>query len=246
MKKNVTVLLCAFLAFSLLLCGCGNGKDETQDGDQADNTLRADLYDNDIAQIELIYSDSFYFSGSLTDESGETTQMEMALKDGNSYMGANMQGITVGFMKVGTDYYMVYPDGECALALDEEVCAEMDIDPTEMSLESNSLDFGVLNDELLISTDDAMVDTKKATCRTYMQDSGALVKTYISDGYLIRVQLEDAQGTVLRVYNFDILTDVVPEDKVSLPSGYKLYSGTVGMMSFMMKFAAAVGFDNIE
>lgn len=255
MKKTVFTLICTFLACCLLLCGCFsdrpannesvNGNNDIPVGNTPD-VLDAALYDNDIAQLDLLGSSCFYFKGILTDENGESNLMEMAIKDGNSYMGSQMEGVAMGFMNIGADYYMIYPDGQCALLLDETVCSTMGLDPTEMKIDPSTLNFGELNEQYLISTTDALVDTTIATCRTYQQPSGNLVKTYISEGRIIRLQQETPQGVVRLVMDIETLTSNVPADKAGLPSGYKLYSGSVGMMSFMMKLASSMDMDALE
>ena len=260
MKKIVFAFICAICVFSLLFTGClfedpanhtdaaGNEivTDEQGQTVVVEATMNPALFDNDIAQFDLFGSDCFYFSGVMTTYStGESTLMEIAKKDGNSYMGSVMEGIEIGFMKVGNEYYMVYPAGECALLLDEAVRATMDLDPSEMNVDTSALSFGEVAEALLVNTADVLVDTTLATCRTYQQTNGNFVKTYISDGKIIRLQSENANGVVESVLDIDVLTDVVPADKSTIPAGYKVYSGNTGMMSFMFKFASAVGFDAI-
>ncbi len=257
MKKIIFTLLCSLLTISLLFCGClvddpalqttnaqgNNGDQILPAGDAAVNTTNSPLYGNDAAQLALISSGNFYFVGSLTDETGETTPMEMAKQNGNSYMGSQMDGVSIGFMHAGADYYMVYPAGTCALLLDDTVCATLELDPTEMDLDTSKLQFGELSADQCLSTVDALVDTTVATCRTYQQDNGNYVKTYVSEGQLIRLQQIAPDGTLLTTLDIDILTDAVPAEKISIPENYKVYKGSTGMISFMLKFASAIGMD---
>lgn len=261
MKKITFTLICAVLTMSLLLCGClvddpanqTNAPTQVITDNQgqtvvapADATVSSSLIGDDVAQLNLISNGNFYFVGSLTDANGEYTLMEMAKQNENSYMGSQMDGVSVGFMHTGADYYMVYPAGECALLLDDEVCATLELDPTEMDMDTSKLSFGELSKDQLINTSDALVDTAIATCRTYQQDNGKTVKTYVSDGRLIRLQQFSAEGALLSTLDIDILTDAVPAEKVSIPSSYKTYSGSTGMLSFMLKFASAIGMDTFS
>ncbi len=242
MKKKMISIFCVLLAMSLVLCGCSSD-DDTVSGGDVSFELSKKLLDDDLAQLKLFESGCFYLSGSMTDASGETLPMEMAIKNGNTNMSSQMDGITIAFMCVDGKYYMNYPDGECVLELDEEVCSEMGLDPTEMSFDASSIAIGDVDNSVLISEEDALVDDEKAVCRTYQQPSGSYVKTYMKDGKMIRLQREDAQGNVTTVFDIDVLADVFPDSAVSLPSGSKLYTGMKGMFAFMMKFASAVGMD---
>ncbi|MBE6812457.1 MAG: hypothetical protein E7523_06195 [Ruminococcaceae bacterium] len=245
MKKKMISIFCVLLAMSLLLCGCSSDDDAVSDGDVSFE-LSKDLIDDDLAQLKLFESGCFYLNGFMTDATGETLPMEMAIKNNNTYMGSQMEGVTIAFMCVDGKYYMNYPDGECVLELDESVCSEMGLDPTELAFDASSIAIGDVDNSVLISEEDALVDDVKAVCRTYQQPSGNYVKTYMKDGKMIRLQREDAQGNMTSVFDIDVLVDIFPDSVVSLPSGSKLYSGTTGMMAFMMKFAAAVGMDAFE
>lgn len=260
MMKKITAVIVCVLCMAMLLTGClfddpatGNvppsaGDDQVvNDAANAGNGAQYDaaLYDNDVAQLELIASGTFYFKGSMTDENGETTPMEMACYPGGSYMASEMEGVTIGFMNIGEEYYMVFPAGECALLLDEEVCKTMDLDPTEMKMDTSSLSLGEVKDELLVDTADALLDNRIVTCRTYQQPSGNFVKTYIHEGYLARMSQVAADGTTVSTMDIEILTGSIPADKSAIPDNYKIYNGSIGMMSFMMKFASSVDMDAI-
>lgn len=252
MKKSILTFICVFLIGSLLLCGCAkeNPDNDTSTADMTDagsvDELDAALYDNDIAQLNLLTSDCFYFKGLLTDENGESNVMEIARKDGNSYMGSQLDGVSIGFMTVDGEYYMIYPDGECALLIDESVSSTMGIDPSDMQLDTTQMNFGDLGEQQLVDTSEAMVDNRLATCRTYQQESGNVVKTYLREGRLVRIQKEDANGALVLVMDVENLSNVVPAGRAALPSGYKLYSGSVGMMTFMMKVASNIDMDVLE
>lgn len=247
MKKTLTVLLCAVMALCLLLCGCGKTNEPATDpAADSDAVFDPALYDDDVAQLALLGSDSFYFVGKMTNEDGESNPMEMAVKGDATFMGSEMDGVSVGFMLIGEKYYMVYPAGECVLEIDETVSSTMGIDPADLKVDTSTLAFGVITEDMLINEEEALVDSVSATCRTYQQDDGEIVRTYLSEGLLIRLQKEDVNGNITTVLDIDTLTNVVPADKTSLPAGWKLYTGSVGMMSFMMKVASAVGFDNLE
>ncbi|MBR2414431.1 MAG: hypothetical protein IKJ63_09875 [Clostridia bacterium] len=245
MKRKMISIFCVLLAMSLLLCGCAADDESVSGGDVAFE-LSKDLIDDDIAQLKLFESGCFYISGSMTDASGETLPMEMAIKNGNSNMASQMEGVTIAFMCVDGKYYMNYPDGECVLELDEAVCREMELDPAELTFDASSIAIGDVDNSVLVSEEDALVDTEKAVCRTYQLPNGAYVKTYMKDGKMIRLQREDAQGNMTSVFDIDVLADIFPDSAVNLPSGSKLYSGTTGMMAFMLKFASAVGMDAFE
>lgn len=243
MKKILISLFCVLMAMSLVLCGCSSGDDEAVSSGDATFELSKKLRDDDLAQLMLFESGCFYLNGSMTDETGETLPMEMAIKNGNTYMASQMEGVTIAFMCVDGKYYMNYPDGECVLELDDDVCSTMGLDPSEIAFDSSAIAIADLEAISLISEEDAVVDTEKAVCRTYQQDSGAYIKTYMKDGMLIRLQREDVEGNIVSVFDVDMLVDIFPDSVVSLPSGSKLYSGSTGMMAFMMKFASAVGMD---
>lgn len=245
MKRKMLSIFCVLLAISMLLCGCSSTDDDTVSGGDVAFELSKKLRDDDIAQLKLFESGCFYLNGSMTDETGETLPMEMAIKNGNTSMASQMEGVTIAFMCVDGKYYMNYPDGECVLELDDEVCAEMGLDPTELAFDASSIAIGDVENCELISKEDALVDGEKAVCRTYQQPNGSYIKTYMKDGKMIRLQREDEQGNITSVFDIDMLVDIFPDSVVSLPSGSKLYSGTKGMFAFMLKFASAVGMDAI-
>ena len=242
MKKILVSLLCVLMVLSLVLCGCSSG-DETVSGGDVAFELSKKLLDDDMAQLMLFESGCFYLSGTMTDETGETLPMEIAYKNGNSSMASQMEGVSIAFMCVDGKYYMNYPDGKCVLELDDAVCSEMGLDPTELAFDASTLAIGDVANSELISKEDALVDNEKAVCRTYQLDNGNYVKTYMKDGKMIRLQREDASGRITSVFNIDVLVDIFPDSAVSLPSGSNLYSGTKGMLAFMLKFASAVGMD---
>lgn len=247
MKKIVFSLLCVLLACSLLFCGCGKD-DKVSDGDAAvaDYSLDASFYDDDIAQVNLLIEGNYYLKGSMTDNEGISNVLEIAVQNGNSFMASKMEGVEIGIMTVDSEYYMVYPDGQCVLHLDETVSSTMGFDPAELQFDSSKYNFGELSEEKLVNTEEALVDNETATCRTYLQDTGNYIKTYTKDGLVIRIQNENANGAVVSVMDIELLTNKVPDEKVSLPSGYKLYSGATGMMAFMMKLASAMDIDLSE
>ncbi len=244
MKKILISLLCVLIAMSLVLCGCSSD-DEAATGGDVSYELSKALVDDDMAQLMLLNSGCFYLSGTMTNETGETLPMEIAVKNGNSSMSSQFEGASIAFMCVDGKYYMNYPDGECVLELDEAVCNEMGLDPTELAFDSSTLSIGDVANSALISEEDALVDDEKAVCRTYQLDNGNYVKTYMKDGRMIRLQREEANGHITSVFDIDVLVDVFPDADVSLPSGSKLYTGTKGMFAFMLKFAAGVGLDTI-
>ena len=246
MKKIIFSLVCVLLACSLLLCGCGKDEKVSDGNVVADYSLDEAYYDDDIAQVNLLAGGSYYLKGSMTDSEGVSNVLEIAVQNGNSFMASEMDGVAIGMMTVDNEYYMVYPAGECVLHLDEAVSDTMGFDPAELQFDSTKYNFGVLSEDKLVSTEEAFVDNVTATCRTYQQVTGNYIKTYTRDGLVIRIQNEDADGTLKSVMNIELLSNNVPADKVSLPSGYKLYSGATGMMSFMMKVASAMNIDLSE
>lgn len=259
MRKKIGVLFVFVLCAALLLTGClfddpaqqtqaptVPGASDTNGGSAgSDASYDAALYDNDVAQLEVLTSGTFYFKGSLTDSKGEQTPMEMAVFPTGTYMASEMEGVSIGFMNLGEEYYMVFPAGECALLLDDAVCETMDLDPTEMKVDISQLSLGEVNDELLVDTADALLDSKIVTCRTYSQANGGFVKTYIHEGYIVRLAQLSPDGIISSTMDIETLTGSIPADKMSIPDNYKIYNGTVGMMSFMMKFASSVDMDAI-
>ena len=98
MKKTIISILCAILAMSLLFCGCSS--DDAVTGSDATYELSKDLLNDDLGQLQLFEKGCFYLSGTMTDETGETLPMDMAIKNGNSYMGSEMEGVGIAFMNI--------------------------------------------------------------------------------------------------------------------------------------------------
>ena len=207
-------------------------------------TSDAEIYGIDGAQLSLLKTGVFYFKGYITDEKGTKMPMEMACGGDSWYMSSQMDSVSIGMMKSGETFYMVYPDGKCCLELSEKICETMDLDLNELNFDTTALAKSEIDPEALLESNEALLDTQIVTCNTYKEGNGT-TKTYVKDGQLLRLAHYDASGTQTNVMDIEILSGDVPVDKLSPSADYKIYSGTTGMLGFMAVMAKSIDFNNL-
>lgn len=253
MKKTIYVLLSLLLALTLGACSLDNNllqgaTDEhgvtitpaddvpvLQDAPTLQPTLDAAVYGKDGAQLSILQTGVFYYKGSIIGEDGVLMPMELACGGDSWYMSSQMEGVSIGIMKSGDIYYMVYPDGECCLLLDEKTCKTLDMDISDLDFDTSAISKYEVDPADLLETSDALLDSQIVTCNTYRDSNGVIIKTYIKGDKLLRMTQNDTAGNTTYLMDFEILTGEVPLDKLSPPASYKVYEGTTGLFSFMGK-----------
>lgn len=243
MKKILISLFCVLLAMSLLLCGCSSDDDAVTGGD-ATFELSKKLRDDDLAQLKLFSSDCFYFSGYKMID-GEYQPFEYAVKDGNFSMSAELDGLPISIKFIDSEYHMYIPEFNCAVTFDESL-KNMGFDPNEFAVNDGFFVIEDLDSFVLLDTEKAIVDDQKATCKTYQRTSGDIVKTYMNDGALVRVQIEDSDGNIKNAIDIDLLVDIFADSVIKIPSGTTVYKGMTGMLQFAFKYGSELGFSDSE
>lgn len=186
---------------------------------------------SNVSEFEYLKSGKFYLKGVMTDASGTSSPLEMAVTPDSIYMLSNFEGANMGMLVSGKKTYMIYEDKQAYLELSDSVLKYMGMSTDEM-LSSNDLNYSQYS---LEQADQKLTEELNGrSCTVYVFNSdGGSVRFYMDGNKLQRFATFNQSGVADTVNDVEFITGDVPADKSAPPAGYKSYSGITGMFSFM-------------
>ena len=182
-------------------------------------------------EFDYLRSGNFYLKGTMTDSSGTSAPLEMAITPGSVYMLSNFEGANMGMLVSGKKTYMIYEDKKSYLELSSSVLKYMGMD-TEDLISANELDYSQY--ELSKADQKTTDNVNGVNCDVYIFNSEfGTTRFYMNGNKLVRFATFNSNGSADTVNDIEIITGAVPADKSAPPAGYKAYTGVTGMFSFM-------------
>lgn len=182
-------------------------------------------------EYEVLKSGSFYVKGSISDETGKKTPIELAVDGEKIYMLSIMDGEPMGII-ISDDLYMVCPNIKSYLVIDDVLLKLMGYSKEEI-VGDGFVDFSEF--EALSDADSVKNEIYEGrNCKVYsfnINDNGE--KKIYMDGNKLVCLADYNNGKIVSSYDFEIVTEDIPAGKLTPPSEYKRYSGLKGAMDFM-------------
>lgn len=189
--------------------------------------------------FDVIKSGTFYWKGSMMDETGSMTPTEMASTKDSLYMSANLSGADVALLIKGKNTYIIYPKIKGYMNM-KTLMSLSGID--ENMFDTSAIDFSGLGN-LSDATSTKQTTFNNKSCTDYVfTGSGGTTEIFMSGNSFIGMRSTDSSGKTLSAMYVDYLTGNVPADKSAPPSGYTEYSG-VKAISFMTELAKDMDVD---
>ena len=190
-------------------------------------------------EFEFLRSGNFYLQGTMTDSSGQSLPLEMAVTPNSIYMLSNFEGAAMGMLINSGTTYMIYPAERSYLELSSTVLKAMGMG-TEDLISSADLDYSQYE---LSKADDTLTETVNgAQCTVYVYNSSSgSTRFFMNGNKLVRFATYDASGNPDTINDVGYITNKVPADKINPPADYKEYKGLTGMFSFISLLGDVVG-----
>lgn len=188
----------------------------------------------DLSEFDILKNGSFYMKGSMTDSSGVSTPMEMAITPDSMFMLSDFSGASMGMLIRDDALYMIYADKKAYLELSESIMSMAGMDMDELTGSMDELDFSKLGN--LTDADNITEEAfngRKCQVYHFVNADGTEKRIYMDNTKLIRMATYSSSGKFLSATDIESISAAVPADKVSPPSSYKAYKGVTGMFSFM-------------
>ena len=218
-------------------------KSDTQSTTLAPNELNttkpADAADTGANEFEYLRNGNFYIQGVMTDTSGESLPLEMAVTPNSVYMLSNFEGSAMGMLVNDGTTYMIYPAEKAYLELSATVLKAMGMSTTDL-ISAADLDYSQYDLANADSTSSESVNGTNCSVYIYNSSSGS-TRFFMNGNKLVRFATYDANGNPETVNDISYITDQVPADKINPPADYKEYKGITGMFSFINLLGDVVG-----
>ncbi len=184
------------------------------------------------SEYDILKSGNFYMVGSMTDKTGTTTPMEIAITKNSIYMLSDFSGAAMGMLIKDEKLYMIYPDKKAYLELSDSIMSMAGLDMDEL-ISSDSINFGSYGE---LTSAAAVTETvyNGRTCQVYHfnVESGES-RVYMDGTKLVSLASYDSNGKFLTSTDITSISANVPADRSAPSSSYKAYKGVTGMFSFM-------------
>ena len=190
-------------------------------------------------EFEYLRKGTFYLQGTMTDSTGQSLPLEMAVTPNSVYMLSNFEGAAMGMLINDGTTYMIYPAEKSYLELSSAVMKAMGMSTTDL-ISSADLDYSKYDLAKADSTSTENVNGANCTVYIYNNTSGS-TRFFMDGNKLVRFATYTADGTPDVINEIGYISDQVPADKISPPADYKKYSGLTGMFSFISLLGDVVG-----
>ena len=184
------------------------------------------------SEYDILKSGTFYMVGSMTDKTGLSTPMEIAITPDSIYMLSDFSGVPMGMLIKNEKLYMIYPGKKAYLELSDSIMSMAGLDMDEL-VSSDNINFSSYGE---LSAADSVTETvyNGRTCQVYHFniDSGES-RVYMDGTKIVSLASYDSNGKFLTSTDITSITSNVPADKSAPASSYKAYKGVTGMFSFM-------------
>lgn len=190
-------------------------------------------------EFEYLRSGNFYIQGTMTDSSGQSLPLEMAVTANSIYMLSNFEGAAMGMLINNGTTYMIYPAEKSYLELSSTVLKAMGMGTDDL-ISSADLDYSQY--ELSKADETLTENVNGAQCTVYVYNSSSgSTRFFMNGNKLVRFATYDANGNPDTVNDVGYITNNVPADKINPPADYKEYKGLTGMFSFISLLGDVVG-----
>ena len=190
-------------------------------------------------EFDYLRNGNFYIQGTLTDSSGETMPLEMAVTPNSVYMLSSFEGAAMGMLIKDDITYMIYPAEKAYLELSDTVLRALGMNKDDL-IGAADLDYSQYDLAQADATATETVNGVKCTVYTFNNNSGS-TRFFLNGNQLVRFAAYDAEGNVDAVNDIGYITDQEPADKINPPADYKEYKGLTGMFSFIGLLSDVVG-----
>ena len=190
-------------------------------------------------EFEYLRSGNFYIQGVMTDSSGQSLPLEMAVTPSSVFMLSNFEGAAMGMLINNGTTYMIYPAEKSYLELNATVLKAMGMSTSDL-ISSADLDYSQYDLAMADSTQKENVNGVECTVYVYNSSSGS-TRFFMNGNKLVRFATYDANGNPDTVNDVTYITNQVPADKINPPADYKEYKGITGMFSFISLLGDVVG-----
>lgn len=202
-------------------------------------TQPAQPANTDANEFDFLRSGNFYIQGTMTDSSGQSLPLEMAVTANSVYMLSNFEGAAMGMLINNGTTYMIYPAQKAYLELNATVLKAMGMNTTDL-ISSADLDYSQYELANADSTTKETVNGAECTVYVYNNSSGS-TRFFMNGNKLVRFATYDANGNPDTVNDIGYITNQVPADKINPPADYKEYKGITGMFSFISLLGDVIG-----
>lgn len=183
-------------------------------------------------EYDILRNGKFYMKGSMIDEAGVPTPMEVAVGDDSVYMLTDFEGHDIGVL-VSDNMYMIYPEEKCYLEI-SDLLLKMMGESSEDLIDVRSLkifDGPPLSEAS--KEKEEIINGRKCKAYYFTMSDGTENRVYMDENRIIRFASYYASGKISTAYDLDEVSDVIPEGKTAPPSNYKKYEGLNGAIKFM-------------
>ncbi|MBR3766925.1 MAG: hypothetical protein IKL10_01625 [Clostridia bacterium] len=184
------------------------------------------------SEYDILRNGTFHMIGSMTDKTGETTPMEVAITPDSIYMLSDFSGASMGMLVKDDTVYMVYPEKKAYLVLSDSIMSMAGLNVDEL-LDSDSINFASYG-ELTGANSVSEEVYNGRNCKVYhFNVASGESRVYMDGTSLLRLASFDKNGKFVTSTDITSISGSVPADKSAPPSSYKAYKGITGMVSFM-------------
>ncbi len=191
------------------------------------------------SEYDILRSGYFHMTGTIIDGTGVNSPMEMAITPDSIYMLSDFNGVDMGMLIKDNKLYMICPDKRAYLELSDSLMSMAGLDISELT-DSDAIDFSSYGN---LSEADSVTEVTHngRMCQVYRfkVDSGE-TRVYLDGTKLVRLSSYDRNGKFLSATDISTISSNVPADKSAPPSGFKVYKGMTGMLSFMSLFEGVI------
>ena len=182
-------------------------------------------------EFDYLKSGNFYIKGTMTDSSGQSLPLEMAVTANSIYMLSRFENADIGMLINDGTTYMIYPAEKAYLELSSTVLKAMGMSTDDL-ISSADLDYSQYDLAKADSTTTENVNGANCTVYVYNSSSGS-TRFFLNGNKLVRFATYDANGNADVINDVSYITNNVPAEKINPPADYKEYKGLTGMFSFI-------------
>ena len=190
-------------------------------------------------EFEYLRKGTFYLQGTMTDSTGQSLPLEMAVTPNSVYMLSNFEGAAMGMLISDGKTYMIYPAEKSYLELNAETLKAMGMNVSDL-VSADDLDYSKYDLAEADATGTETVNGRKCTVSIFNNASGS-TRFFVDGDKLVRFAVYDAIGRPDVINDVGYITNQVPDDKINPPKNYKEYKGLTGMFAFISLLGDEVG-----
>lgn len=185
-------------------------------------------------EYDIYRSGTFYVTGSVTDSSGATNPMEMAVTEDSIYMLTSVSDVKMGVMIGGGKTYLVSPENRAYIELSGAVMSMLGMDSSKLAAPSN-FNFSDMP-ELSAAENVTETELSGTTCRKYefTAQTGKKTCVYMAGARLLQIDILAEDGTLVNRMAFDSVSGEIPSDRIAPPTYYEK-KGLLAFISMMSK-----------